>query len=267
MKKVFISALTIDNVLNAYKVLRKHIDNYKKNINLLKKNELLRCVVYKTTLAVKKDEEKIIKNILCGQHMLELLHKLQMDINYSLITFCINFIIEEANLIELKYNECINHELLNTFDRNEIKKEFCKMYELEDCRMSDFVLHVIKETSNNIRSFVDTYISKSGYQNELVISENIDDQSIDCYQIHVPSDKLDAELCQNFAQQLNLNNHKHKKLKFKKTNSDISVLYSIELFSVKVIFFHIRCIDGNNSLNISVYHNRSNIKASIQFPC
>lgn len=250
--------LTKENVFSAYKLFQKYINSYQDQIKSLNVNDLLKHIVNDTPL--KFSEEKSMKNILCGQHTLELLQKTQLHIDHSLIRFYINYIIEKATKIHVVFNESIEAIKLcmDSFDLNEIKKEFCQQYKLDACSMNQYVLHAIKETSNDIESFshaYKTYISNNGFVKKLVKNENINSQSMTAYQMSVPSNNLNAATCKGYAQEIDPNNHQLDVYKFLETNSDTSLLFSIECLTIKIMFFHVHQVNGNHMLNISIYQN------------
>lgn len=269
MSKFLNQRLTKENVLSAYKLFRRLIDSYQEQRNTLTVNDLLKHIVDDTPL--KFSEEESIKDILCGQHMLELLHKTQLCIDHSLITFCINYIMEKATKIHVAFNESVNvvDRCMGSFDLNEIKKEFCKQYKLDACSMSQYVLHAINETTNDIESFsyaYGTHISNKVFIKKLVKSENIDSQSMTAYQMSVPSSNLDAATCKSLAQGIDPNDHRLDDYKFLTTNANVSLLFSIECLTIKMMFFHVHKVNGSHMLNISIYqNNNANFYPQISF--
>ncbi|VVC46499.1 Hypothetical protein CINCED_3A012179 [Cinara cedri] len=248
------SNLTKERLLFAYKYFQKYLDSYINKRKSLNSNDLLKHIV--DNISLKCNEERSVKTILCGQYMLDLLHKSQINIDCLLIQFSIDYIMEKATALNVKFNECV--ELMSNFDLDEIKKEFCIQYMLEDCCMSQYVLHSIKESSDNIESFIDAYhafMLKSDFNKQLVRHENNGFQSLDAYQVSVSTDNLDRTTCVNYAQALDPNNQNIKDYMFIETESNISILFSCEWLTLKIIFFHVHKINGVNSLNISVYHN------------
>lgn len=254
--------LTPDKLLFAYEQFRKFVDFYKKQSNMLKDEDLLKHIVYDTMNFDCEESEKV-KFVLCDHTMRELLKKIETKviIDQKLITFCIDYIMEKSLIIASKYTESVADLIrFGIIDIDEIEKEFCKQYGIRQNCMSQYVLYSIEEISRNIETFLNAYYlhisePENLFFKQLVHNETTGSKSLESYSLVAPCSDLNSNTCVRFAQTIDSQNHEYSNYEYLKPDPNVSILFSVSSFSIKIVFFSVHPVDGQPSMNISFYRD------------
>jgi len=201
-----------------------------------------------------------IKRMLCGVEMCSLLEQLKAD--QTAMRFYVGYILDRVKAMRKEYEEviytCQNQGKVNI---DQIDLEFCKVYGLESCQMIEYVSFVIREAALNINEYAKAYqIHQSKHENNydelMTASGSIGSQSIHTYDILAPCSKLDSNICKEFAQTFDSQNHEYTtSYKYSEPEPNVSILFSITSLSVKIVFFSINMVDGLPMLSISFYRD------------
>jgi len=207
-----------------------------------------------------EEELSDIKRMLCGVMMCRLLEQLNAD--QTAMRFYVEYILDKAKAMHKVYEEvvykCLDQDKM---DIDQIDMEFCKVYELKSCQIIEYVLFVIREAALNIEEYAKAYqvhLSKceNNYDELMTASGSIGSQSIHTYDILAPSSKLDSNICKEFAQTFDSQNHEYTtSYKYSEPEPNVSILFSITSLLVKIVFFSINMVDGLPMLSISFYRD------------
>jgi len=152
--------LTSAKFLICVKDFVKYIVEYKKQTKMMSDNDKWKHVVNDIiTLPLWCDHSEEVKRILCSQDIMSFLRDKfgggSMDLN--LIKFCIEYVIEKAGTFYVMRNEFssdLEHRGLNV---NQLDIELCKIYNLAECRDSEYIKSVIKDIVKNVDEFDKAY--------------------------------------------------------------------------------------------------------------
>lgn len=265
------SELTSEKLLFALDNFNDYTNIYAQQLKTLNDDDFLKHVVY-DIITLSCEEPETVKSTLCGGHMKELLNKLNARNDRCFTKFCIESVLEIAKNVSSIYCDSMKELSIHHLnDLNKIDKEFCKQFELEECCMSQYVLHGIREIAKNTRSFLKAYGEyksnpKNQFVDELVASETNENQSIKTYTIVAPCGNLDSDTCMKFSNLFDSRNNEYSNYEYIQPKSNVSVLYSVSLFSVKIVFFVITTDDKVPSMNISFFRDsQGSIDKRLQF--
>lgn len=264
--KFLYGTLTSHKCMLAYKQLCKIMNNYKNQLAILNDNELLNHIVKNMDIAsildVKSDELEAILNILCGELMIKLMDKLNVKKDQYFIIFCIEYILEKSKNISFIYKESLTEcQCLNINDIDKFNEEFCKVYKLKECCMTEYVLYVIKETIYDTQNVLNAYneykLKPENIFNKKKIASlhTCSAEQFKMYEFPAPSYALDSETCLKYAQNIDSVNHEYNQYKFVQPEINEYVLISAFGFSIKIIFFRVSKLNDELNLNISFYQN------------
>lgn len=263
--------LTSEKLFFALENFTDYANSYVHKLKTLNDDDLLKHIVYDIT-SLPSEISETVKSILCGEYMRELLNKLDARNDRCLIKFCVKCIVEEAKNVSSIYSNSVkelsNHHL-NAI--NKIDEEFCKQFKLKECCMSQYALYGIREIAKNTRSFLRAYGEyksnpKNQFEEELVATATHGRQSIKTYTIVAPCGDLDSDTCIKFSNLFDSRNNEYSNYEYIQPKPNVSVLYSVSLFSVKIVFFTITNDGEVPSMNISFFRDsRGSIDKRIRF--
>lgn len=267
MIKFLKDELTFDKCLLAYKDFCWYVNEYKKRTKELSDDDLLAHIV-NDIIKWSGEQPYEVNSMLQGPEMKQLLRNIGGSKNRTMIRFCIDRVLIRANVLRSVYDENMSKCMeLNEIDVPKINKIFCSVYGLNECCMSEYVRYGIRETGVNVEGFLreyEEYLSKpeNRFEEELMaISSNSSSsgsapQSIKTYSLVAPpGNGLDQQSCVGFAQTLDLQKHEYSNYNFVQPDPNVSVLYSMTCFSIKIVLFRVDRFDGIDSMNISFFHD------------
>lgn len=254
--------LTPSKLIIGLKRFTDFISSYKNQLAEMNSSELLSHIVNNSGVLSNNESEEV-KTILCGPTMKVLLQEKFPDkvSNQHFLKFLVAHIMEEAWVLHTKFNdilaECENHGHYNIDD---IKREFCQVYCLNDCCMKYYVFHSIQKTSDTVNDILEAYnqyCALPGNQlNELLVANHQERScTINTYATAPVGDILDETTCLRFAQTINPTSQEYRNYSFVQPEPDVSVLFSISSFSIKIVIFTSTMSNGIPSLNISFFHD------------
>lgn len=262
MVKFLKDELTPQKLMFGLKNFCEFINSYQKQLSVMNADDLLTHIVNNTGI-LPHDVSNEVKNILCGDHMRALLRnkfpKKASDKNF--IKFCVEHVMKNAGTIRRAYNEvvaeCESHGLDGY---SHIEQEFCQVYGLNQCDMSEFVLRGIREIAQDMVSFSKAYEEhcskpENRFEELLVASHAENSRTIHTFSTVPPCNALDEGTCTNFAQTFDQRNHEYSSYSFVQPQPNVSILFSASSFSTKMVIFVTDKHNGNPSLNISFYRD------------
>lgn len=265
------SELTSEKLFFALENFNDYANLYVQKLKTLNDDDLLKHIVY-DIISLPCEKPETVKSILCGEHMKELLNKLNAKNDRCLIKFCVECVVEKAKNVFSIYRDSVKElssHHLKSIDK--IDKEFCTQFELEECCMGQYVLYGIRDITKNIRSFLKGFGEyklnpKNQFEEELVASETNGNQSIKTYTIVAPCGDLDPDTCMKFSNLFDFRNNEYSNYEYIEPKRNVSVLYSVSLFSVKIVFFTITTDGEVPSMNISFFRDsHGSIDKRLQF--
>lgn len=265
------SELTSEKLFFALDNFNDYANLYVQKLKMLNDDDLLKHIVY-DIISLPCEEQETVKSIFCGEHMRELLNKLNARNDRCLIKFCVECVVKKANNVYSIYCDSVKELSIHHLKTiSKIDKEFCKQFGLEECCMGQYVLYGIREIAKNVRSFLKAYGEyksnpKNIFDEELVASETNGKQSIKTYTIVAPCGDLDPDTCMRFSNLFNFQNNEYSNYEYIEPKPNVSILYSASLFSVKIVFFTITTHGEVPSMNISFFQDSNgSIDKRLQF--
>jgi len=238
---------------------------YRKKTSTLTSMQILQHIVNETDIVSQAlphtlVEQSDIKNILCGSKMCKLMEQVNAD--HAAVRFYVGHILDKAKAIYQLYkntvSECLAQNLTNI---REIDEEFCKMYGLRSCQMIDYLSFAINEASLNVNEYAEAYQvfqsrPENNYNKLMTANGFVGSKSIHVYDVPAPSSNLNANLCKQFAQIFDSRNHDYNAhYQYSNPEPNLSILFSITAFSIRIVFFCIDMSDGLPMLNISFFRD------------
>lgn len=267
--------LTFDKCLLAYKDFCWYVNEYKKLTNGFSDADLLEHIV-NDIVKWSGEQPDEVNGVLRGPDMKQLLTKVGGSKNRTMIRYCIDRVLVRAHVLRSVYHENIEKcKEYNEMDVAKINRTFCLEYGLKECCMSEYVRYGIRETGADVHGFLKEYeehLSKpeNRHEEELVASSSSTGasvpQSVKMYSLVAPPcNGLDQRSCVEFAQTLDSRNHEYNDYRFVQADPNVSILYSANCFSVKVVLFRVDKCDGIDSMNVAFFH-RSQGSINISLP-
>lgn len=261
--------LTVENLFFAWKAIRPVFEGYQKQTNHLNVDDLLRHLVEK----IEVDES--VKYVLRGQRMVKLLDSLRecapkKPIRKTLIEYCLNRVLEEANKLSVKRNDAIT-ELARLGETRtwEVDKEFCKCYGLERCAMDQYALWAIGEVGKDAAALLAKYEEHASrpenmFDDEMVVNEGVgSDLSSKGYTFVAPCGVLDIELCLRFAERINPRPHRYLDHELVQPDPSMSLLFGVSAYSINIVLFGIDLINGVPKMSICFFEKQRDLGSSI----
>lgn len=219
--------------------------------------------IVKDTGLLPRDLSNEVKNVLCGDHMKYLIQNKfpEKATDRNFVTFCIEQVIEKAQTIRMAYTDAVTECEFHRLDNYSlIEHEFCQVYGLNRCDMSEFVLSGIQQIADDTVSLLKAYEQHCSQPenkfNELLMASHAEgSQTIQTFSTVTSCNELDVETCTDLAQTYDQRNHEYNNYKFVHPQRDVSVLYSASSFSVNMVIFVTSTDNGLPSLNVSFYRD------------
>lgn len=262
MKKFLKDNLTAKKMIFAFKDLCEYLNLYKKQLSEMNSGDLLTHIVNNSGV-LSSNESDEVKAILCGAPIKVLLQEKFPDkaTDPHFLKFFVAHVMHKARAMQAMLNnvliECKEHGKSNN---DEIKSEFCQVYGLSECSMKDYVLHITLQIADNLNEVLEAYnlycAQPENKYNELLVADYQDNgHKVHAYTIPSPCDQLDQATCSRFAQTIDQSRNEYSNYNFAQPESDVSVLFSVSGFSIKMVIFRSSMNNGIPTLNICFYHD------------
>lgn len=273
--------LTLDKCMFAWKNICDFIQIYNTQIlPMLNGTKLLNHivndlgVVQQVLLNESVEEVDRVKLVLCGEEMVNVMVLLDASNDKLALQFYIERVLEDAKAVRTIYEESLkNCTDRGVTDLHMFNVEFCKQFDLKVCRMDEYVLHCIRKAALDVSGYMEAYrlyssMPENNFSKLSVFNSSDGMRSIDSYVIPAPGRNMKQDDCVQFAQTFDSQNNEYTNYQYTQPLSNGSILYSISAFSVKIVFFYVNTIDGNESLNIIFTRDSlGSINRRLIWPC
>lgn len=229
-------------------------------------DDLLRHVVNDGVLNVgdewAADDLEEVRAALCGPRMTKLLTDLscmtgQQRPPKNLMIYCVERVLERARRVSCDYHDVVDEcAARKAGSPDEVAREFSVHYKLMECRAGQFVLFAVAEVAADPATLLAAYNEWLKSKYDRVFHSDNGVQSITSHSVAVPCGDLNRDTCEAVARAMDSNRGvSYGDYEYAQPMPDVSILYSVTMFSVKIVFFSVNTSDSVPSFSLCFFCN------------